>query len=295
MSEKQNVIRPVGSVAPQPPRSRSTSSAGVGGPAGRVGVEASADGVLELLGLSRVDAVPFRGASRRWRARQQRQRGRGEPVHVARGRGHAIGGELRCHEVRGVGPAGHTIARRRHPEVDELDLAPLGQDQVRGLHVAVDQRRVVAVQVHQRLGRLGQVGEDAPRCEPGSTAIAQQRGQVDAIDPVHRDDVVVAVEEVVAHEGQRRVRCDREQHARLGEQGLSRTSVMDRSDLQGDEPAVLAVQRLDHPRRTADTEGLEELVAILEELCHHLCCLAKPTPRRESLRLAVSSWSHRAP
>ncbi len=58
MSDRQNVVTPVGSVAAQPARSRSTNSPGVAGPPRRVGREPEADRRLELLGQRRVDALP---------------------------------------------------------------------------------------------------------------------------------------------------------------------------------------------------------------------------------------------
>ena len=124
------------------------------------------------------------------------------------------------------------------------------------------------MQVRERLGRLGEVGEHARRREPGAPAVAQQRRQVGAVDPVHRDDVVVAVEEVLAHQRQGRVRRQRQQHARLAEQLLARRVVADRADLQRDEPAVLAVERLDDPRLAAGAQRREHLVALLEERQH---------------------------
>ena len=63
MSDRQNVSTPVGSAAPQPARSRSTSSPGVAGR--RAGSVASPepDRRLELLGLRGVDARPTAGST----------------------------------------------------------------------------------------------------------------------------------------------------------------------------------------------------------------------------------------
>ena len=77
------------------------------------------------------------------------------------------------------------------------------------------------MQVRERLRRLREIGQNARRREPGAPALGQQRGQVGAVGPVHGDDVAVALEEVLAHERERGVRGQREQHARLGEQLLA--------------------------------------------------------------------------
>ena len=45
------------------------------------------------------------------------------------------------------------------------------------------------MQVGERLGRLGEVGEHARRRESRPPALAEQRREVGALDPVHRDDV----------------------------------------------------------------------------------------------------------
>ena len=108
MSDRQNVITPVGSAAPQPLRSRSTSSPGVAGRRVGIGRQADADRGLELLGLRGVDAVPRRqharrrrrrsaartrwrrASRRRWRAtarRRRRARARGSPACPLRRRG----------------------------------------------------------------------------------------------------------------------------------------------------------------------------------------------------------------
>ena len=147
------------------------------------------------------------------------------------------------------------------------------------------------MQVRQRLGGLREVAEHARRREPGAPAVGQQRRQVGAVDPVHRDDVVVAVEEVLAHERQRRVRREGEQHARLAEQLLARRRVAHRADLQRDEAAVLAVERLDDLRLAAGAERLEHLVAVLEQGQHGRACrrLGRVSPQIEVIS-GVRSW-----
>ena len=75
--------------------------------------------------------------------------------------------------------------------------------------------------------------------------------EVRAVDPVHHDDVAVALvrEEVAAHGGESRMRIDAHQQAGLGEQ-LVAVLVGHWVDLQGDEVIVDAVEGLeDAPRR----------------------------------------------
>ena len=203
MSEKQNVNTPVGSAAVQPARRRSTSSPGVfGRRAGSVAIpsriaasscSACAGGMPSQLGKH----------TRRRGARQQRERGRRQRVDVAGARGRAFRGEFRRAVARRPGPPPRHVRRRGQAEVDELDPSAAGQDQVARLDVAVDHRGRLRVQVRERLRRLREVRQHARRGEPRAAAVAEQRRQVGAIDPVHRDDVVVAVEEVLAHERQR--------------------------------------------------------------------------------------------
>ena len=73
-----------------------------------------------------------------------------------------------------------------------------GQDQVRGLDVTVHDRRVPRVQERQRLGGLGEVGHHAGGREAGGAPLGQDPGEVGPVDPVHRDDVLVLDEEVLA-------------------------------------------------------------------------------------------------
>ncbi|MGA2011050.1 MAG: hypothetical protein ABSH51_11050 [Solirubrobacteraceae bacterium] len=86
-----------------------------------------------------------------------------------------------------------------------------GQDQVGGLHVAVNDRRFLRMQMRERVGRFGEVCQHARGREPRLPTVAQQRRQVGAVNPVHRQDVVIAVEEILADKRQRRMRWNREQ------------------------------------------------------------------------------------
>jgi hypothetical protein len=58
--------------------------------------------------------------------------------------------------------------------------------------------RVVRVQVLQCLGGLLEVAERETRIEPRAAVDVEQRLEVRTLDPVHRDDVSVVHEEVLA-------------------------------------------------------------------------------------------------
>ena len=256
--------------------------------------EAEPDGALELLCLRGVDALPGRQQAGRRRAGEQREGGRGQRVNIAGARRHSASGELGGPEPGSARAAPRRVGSRRETEVDELDAPASRQDQVRRLHVAVDHRRVLGVQVSQRLSRLGEIGEHAGGRQARAPAIAEQRGQVDAVDPVHRHDVAVGLEEVLAHEREGRVWRDGEQDARLAKQLLARVPIADLADLQRDEAIVLAVERLDHARLAARPERLEKLVAVLEKLSH----LASPRPpdrTPRTLRTQATISGHPAP
>ena len=157
------------------------------------------------------------------------------------------------------------VGRRGHAEVHELHAPTLGQDQVRRLDVAVDDRRVLGVQVGERLRRLGEVGEHARRRQTRPAPIAQQRGEVGAVHPVHGHDVPVAVEEVLSHQRKRRMRRNRKQDACLVEELVAQPLVAHLADLQRDESVVLAVQGLDDVSLAARAERPQHLVAVLDE------------------------------
>jgi hypothetical protein len=76
----------------------------------------------------------------------------------------------------------------------------LGENEVGGLDVAVENGWVVPVQEREGFGRLSQSAEDGRGCQPGCSLFGQQPPQIGPLDPVHHDDVLVVMEEVVAHE-----------------------------------------------------------------------------------------------
>ena len=206
MSDRQNVVTPVGSVAAQPARSRSTSSPGVAGR--RAGSVASPRRIAFSSCSARAGSIPSQAGSTPCGrgAGQQREGRRRQPVDVARARRRGARRELRS-AVAGRSRAAPEHQRRgRQPEVHELDVPAAGQDQVRGLDVAVHDRRVLRVQEHQRLGGLGEVGHHAGGRQAGRSPLGQDPREVGPVDPVHRDDVLVVDEEVLADQRQRRVR-----------------------------------------------------------------------------------------
>jgi hypothetical protein len=100
---------------------------------------------------------------------------------------------------------------------DEAGVAVGRDDDVLGPHVAVDHSRSVLVQVIERVGDRGQLAEDGRNGEPGITAFAHDSFHVRSVDLVHDEHVPVVEEEVVAHDGERGMRGQLEEHAPLCE------------------------------------------------------------------------------
>ena len=68
---------------------------------------------------------------------------------------------------------GNPVAGRGEPEVDEDHSAVLREDEVGGLDVAVDDGRIVPVEVREGLGGLREVAERrVDGCEPGRALAA---------------------------------------------------------------------------------------------------------------------------
>jgi hypothetical protein len=149
----------------------------------------------------------------------------------------------------------------------------------------VDDGRRLGVQEAQRLGGLGEVAQHAGRREAGAPTVAHQLRQVRAVDPVHRHDVVVAVEEVLAHERERRVRRQRQQDARLAEQGVTRRLVVRRAYLERHKAVVLAVERLDDLRLAAGAQRREHFVSVPDERQHARLRSGKTCGQGERIRV----------
>jgi hypothetical protein len=94
----------------------------------------------------------------------------------------------------------------------------------------MDDRRVLGVQERECLSGFGQVGQDARQGQAGSARLPEQLCQVGAVDPVHHDDVLIPVEEVLAHEWQRLVRRQPEQDPCFSEEVIAPPVRTGRSD-----------------------------------------------------------------
>ncbi len=134
----------------------------------------------------------------------------------------------------------------------------------------MDDRRVLSVQIGESVGRVGQVCEHARWSKSGLPASAQQPREVDAVDPVHGDDVVVGIEEVLAHEGKRGMRRKLEQNPCLSQQVLPIRRVAYGAELERDEPIVLVVEGLEDPPLAACSQRFQELVALPQKLSHRI-------------------------
>jgi hypothetical protein len=89
---------------------------------------------------------------------------------------------------------------RRQTEVHEDHLAGSGDDDVRRLHVAVHDGRVMCVQVVESGGDLAEVVEDGAIGQSRVAALIEHLLEIRALDPVHDDHIAAVVEEVVPHE-----------------------------------------------------------------------------------------------
>jgi hypothetical protein len=142
----------------------------------------------------------------------------------------------------------------------------------------VDDRWVLCVQIRERVGGVGQVGEHTRRSESGVAAAAQQARKIGPVHPVHGDDVLVVVEEVLPHKRKRGVRREAEQDPCLSQQVLPIGRAAHQEDLERDEPVVLMVESPDDAPLAARSQLLQELVAFAQKLSHRT-----PTAVRRAL------------
>ena len=130
------------------------------GTSGRIGCGAEPDRLFEHTSPLGVETGrPLGGSSSRRASREERERGHGQGEDVR-----GAGGRFACRhlgrdEARGPRPD-DPVAGRGDPEVHDDDSAVLGEDEVGGLDVAVDDGRVVPVQEGERFGCLGEGAED---------------------------------------------------------------------------------------------------------------------------------------
>ena len=108
-------------------------------------------------------ARPFGPAPARRAPGQQGERGHRERVDVRRRRWCGAGCHLRGDEPERALRLCARRSRSRQPEVDQDHLPALGEEDVRRLHVAVNDGRVVGVQMRERLGDLSQMTEHRRR------------------------------------------------------------------------------------------------------------------------------------
>jgi hypothetical protein len=132
----------------------------------------------------------------------------------------------------------------------------------------MDDGGIVPVEVGERIPDLREVGQDGGRGQARRPLPAEEALQVDALDPVHDDDVVVTLEEVVPHQRQARVRVEGEQCTGRPDELVPGASLGGRSNLQGHLAVVLMIQGPHHPAFATLADHLQGLVSATEHLCH---------------------------
>ena len=170
--------------------SRARSSCGVGR---KRGAQDTGDRGL----LVRVDSGVGRRHLRRGSAVEERDGGRGQAVHVCRWRRlltrRDLGSDVPDRSHRTVARVAGDV------EVDEHHSATGALHDVGGLHIAVNDRRIVGVQMVERGGDLREIVDHLLHRKAGVAMVVEHVLQVRAVDPVHHHHVaVIAVGEEVA-------------------------------------------------------------------------------------------------
>ena len=125
------------------------------------------------------------------------------------------------------------------------------------------------VEVIDGVGDRGQLAEDGGHGKAGIAAFANDSLDVRSVDPVHDENVAVVEEEVVAYDGERRMRPQLQERAPRGAQRLARASSgASRRTFERDEAVVPAVDRLHHLAVAALPEHLEQLVTVGDKVSH---------------------------
>ena len=262
----------------------------------RIGSEVRTDDPLQRGDPLALDRAPGRRAPGGRLPREQRHCGCGERVHVRRRRRSLPRGDLGCDIAGGSGPARVVVGSRGQSEIDEDDSAGRRHDHVGGLHVAVDDGRVVGAEVLERLGRLSEVVDDERRIQPGAAVGLEHGLEVEPLDPVHRNHVAPVHEEVLAHEWKPGMGLEREQEPRLGQELLPRGLVDGAPDLQRHLAIVDVVERPDHLALSAPRHDAERLVPLAEELgAHRGSVVERRSPSLTAPRAtaAFASWTRR--
>ena len=125
--------------------------------------EPSPETRLDRCNLAGWQPFPVRQSPVRCAAREKCECGGGKPVDVGRGRRHAGCCQLRCNEPRRARVPGDAVRiRAGEAEVHQHDASVFPLDDVAWLDVLVDDRRIVSVQVVERLGHRPQVRASPP-------------------------------------------------------------------------------------------------------------------------------------
>ena len=127
----------------------------------------------------------------------------------------------------------------RDPEVDQHDLAVPPVHEVRRLHVAVDDRGLVLVEMVEGGCRLADVLHHRRQRQAGLAPFRQLLFEVDAVHPVHDDHVPVTDEEVIPHRGDARMGLEIEEDLAFGNHLLLGAPRDRLHHFQGDLPLVL--------------------------------------------------------
>jgi hypothetical protein len=121
------------------------------------------------------------------------------------------------------------------------------------------------MEVVKRIGELVQIsdhfiGREAARPRPLYDLL-----EVPSLDPIHRDVVTVAFEEVVSNEREVRAGCQREEDVCLSKQLLALCLRANLAYLESNEATVLVVESLNDLALTPASDYLEELISASNE------------------------------
>ena len=198
---------------------------------------------------------------------QLERRGR-EGVHVCRRADGATARRLGS-GVRECGAVRPPPVRGGQPEVDEdrsRTGSVVGDHDVGGLHVAVHDRWFVPVKMIESGRDVRHHGNHGVEGQTGGSLPAKPGPKVLAADPVEHQEVVVALEEVISDDRNVRMRPERQERARLLQEGRPVDAVRDGGDLEGHRTRVVVIPRPQHVALTASAGELERLVTVAEQL-----------------------------
>ncbi len=235
-------------------------------------------GCARCAGRERVGLVVDEGAGARQRidrggAGQQVIEGRAQAIEVAARVGAGAlhlferGVVARVAEDARVGVGGGVRLRGqalRQPEVEEHDLAARRELEVLRLDVAVDDGRLVRVQVVERVEQLVGPAQRVRRREGAAFALLEQLREVGALDELHDEELAGLFDEVVAHFRQRGV-AQVVQEVRLALEGFAQGGVVEEGLLDGDRAAEALVGGDEDGAHAAVADLSGHAVAVLEK------------------------------